>query len=125
MVTQGLFGAFWDANTVATTPETEVKYAALVEKARPLLAHAARPQEPKPPTWLVAPVSTGQRPTYVLLGGVLKREGTQYVPTTSMGRPTSCNCDAPLIFGAQKQCVVVGFLTADGGRRYTSCVAAK
>jgi hypothetical protein len=125
MVTQGLFGAFWDANTVATTPETEVKYAALVEKARPLLAHAARPQEPPPPTWVVAPVSTGQRPTYLIVDGKLVREGSQFIKTTTDGKPTPCDCTNNYTFNSQTYCDVVGKLTNTGLKRYTACLPVK
>lgn len=132
LLTKGVFGALWDANAVVTSADEAAKYAALEAKARPLLAHAWRPLEAPPPlpvAWVVAPVSTGLRPSYLIApSGVPIRETGQFVPTMTAGKPTPCDCDGAgnsSMLAAQNVCAVRGFKTPAGVQRVAACQAAK
>jgi hypothetical protein len=128
---KGFFGALWDANTQAATPDSDAKYSAAWAKGVQYLANVPRPADPPPPAavaWIVATVSTGQRPSYVLQGSQVVREGSQFVPVTTQGKPTPCDCDGPgntVQFGTQKLCAVRGYTTAIGAKRYSVCAQPK
>jgi hypothetical protein len=127
VLTKGPFGAWWDANAVRTSPADEVKYAALTEAAKPWIDTAVRPPEPAPVGWVVTPVSTGMRSSFVAPAGVAVRE-QQFVPTITAGKPTPCDCDGPgnsVMFASQKLCAVRGYKTAAGQQRFAACQAVK
>jgi hypothetical protein len=131
LASKGFFGALWDANTKAPTPESDGKYSAAWAKGVQYLAYVKRHEDPPPPppgAWIVSPVSTGQRPTYVLQGAQAVREGVLFAPTMTQGKPTACDCDGPgnsVLLGAQKLCAVRGYITALGSKRYTQCQQPK
>lgn len=89
--------------------------------------NAARPADPVPATWVVAPVSTGQRPSYLLTGEALTRESGKFLPTMTAGKPTACTCDGPgntATLNGLKYCAAQGYQTAAGAARLVYCVAA-
>lgn len=121
--------ALWDANVDAmTSTEVEQRYVTLIAIARPHLANVWRPPVPvvpPPATWMVAAVSTGQRPTYTLQGTTPVRESGKFVPTLTAGKPTSCTCDGAgnsAMLGTVKLCAVNGYKTAAGAARLTTCI---
>lgn len=119
------FAALWDANVVAATETEQAKYATLVALARPYLAYTWRPPEKSATPWIVSPVSTKLRPSFIVVDGVTKRESGGFIPTGSVQAPTACACDSAgdqIDFGVSKLCRVPNFLTTSGQARYTSCI---
>jgi len=127
-ITKGPWAAFWDANATVTTPSEEAKYSTLIEAAKPYLARALVPPEPTPPApsaWIVAPLSTGQRPSYTLNGTEPIREAGKFIPTVTAGQPTACTCEGDgnsFTLTGSRYCVAQGMTTATGGKRFAACV---
>ena len=131
VILKGPFAAWWDANAVRTSPEDEAKYAKLLDDAKLWGSTAVRPKEPPPPapvTMIVAPVSTGQRPSYLLVDGRLVREVGAFVPTVTAGQPTACDCDAEAVFvvsATARRCAVRGITSPSGAQRFADCQPSK
>lgn len=117
--------AMWQANAIPPTDAEAAKYAQLVALARPYLAHVWRPPEQPASAWIVSPVSTRLRPSYLVDAGNVTRESGQFIPTGTPAAPTACACDSAgdaVDFGVSKLCRVPNFLTTSGQARYASCV---
>lgn len=127
IILKGPWAAMWDANTVPISPADSEKYAALQAKAAPWISTAVRPPEPAPPAWVVAPVSTGQRPSYTLTAAGPVRETGRFVPTVTAGKPTACTCEGTgnsATLGSAKLCAADGYTTTTGAPRLVACIAA-
>ena len=124
VISKGIFGAFWDANVVAATAEEEAAGKSLVEANLYGLTQVYRPPDPPPPpavSWIVSPVSTGLRPSYLLVDGVSSRETGKFIPTATASKPTPCDCAGA---SSPQLCPVPTYITATGQQRYASCVKA-
>jgi hypothetical protein len=120
--------AAWAANVIPSTPAEEAKYAQLIALARPHLANVWRPPEPvapPPPAWIVAAVSTGQRPSFTLIGTRPVRETGRFLPTLTAGKPTPCECAGEgnsATLNGQTLCAAQGYKTANGAARLAYCI---
>lgn len=128
MPTAPSMAAVWTANAMVTDDAGAAIYAPLIAAARPHLANVWRPPEPvtpPAPTWMVAAVSTGQRPSFVLTAAGPARETGKFVPTLTSGKPTPCTCDGEgnsAVFNGQKICAADGYKTASGAARLAYCI---
>lgn len=121
---KGLFGALWDANTLAATPANDAKYAALIAKAQQYLPYVKRPAGPPPPTpatHVVAPTQGGLRPAYVIgAAGAPVRDGISFIASG-----TACTCDGAgnsFTLSVSRLCNVPSATGPNGAKRLAACV---
>jgi hypothetical protein len=108
--------SIWDAN-VRERAKTESEQA-LADRAWTYIA-TKKPADPPAVTYVVAPVSTGVRPTYAINadGKTLTADG-KFIPVATNGQSTSCDCGtAKLAIGAVTYCAV----SSAPNPRVTSC----
>lgn len=117
--------SMWQANAVVASEADATRYAPLIALARPHLANVWRPPLVAATPWIVAPVSTRLRPSYLVTNGAATRETGAFIPTGTVAAPTACACDSAgdaVDFGVSKLCRVPNFLTTSGQARYAACI---
>jgi hypothetical protein len=85
--TKAWFAALWDLN-VTGEPKPEA------QPLRDSLHSKLAPTKPAQQAYVVAPISTGSRPTYTVVSGALKSDGLRISVLQPDGKPAPCDCAA-------------------------------